>query len=195
MRYPDATDVYEIVARWYWATTPKALAKELGEKWTPESVRKYARYIGVDVPGWPGYIRLRVAARVIGGSELSRAAARVIWRLARRDGVLVHAAEGVPLVPVPWVWEVEPEVLEGVFRYNPRMLDPVPMRDDEVRGLIARYLQRTGDAAGAEALWQAHVAWRRAHGLPPAGEVSRAGGGGGPLPRDRDLGGRGHRRR
>lgn len=175
MRYPDSTDVYEAVARWYWSLGPERMAEELGGKWAPESVRKYARYIGVDVPGWPGHIRLRVVARVIGSKLHSRAAARVVWRLARRDGVLVHADEGVPLVPAPWAWEVEPEVLEGVFRYGPRgMLDPAPMRDDEVRLLITRYLQRTGDWGGAEALWQAHMSWRRANGLPPAGE--RRGG-------------------
>ena len=82
----------------------------------------------------------------------------------------------------------------GVWEY----LDYHAMRDRDVERLIARYLARTGNLRGAEALWQAHVAWRRANGMMPARgewalEVHHAGGDRGALPRDRDLGGRGGR--
>ncbi len=193
----SSADAHELIVREYWALGPAVLAEELGGKWTAGGVMKCARHLGVDIPGWPGYIRLRVAARVIGGEFHAKAAARAIWRLARRDGVLIRAGRGAPLVPVPWVWEVEPEVLEGVFRYGPwGGLDAVPMGDEEVRFLITRYLRRTGDWGGAEALWEAHLSWRRANGLPPAGGVARArsGGGGGVLRDHGHLGGRGARR-
>ena len=162
---------YELIVRWYWALGPEAIAEELGGKWTPEGVRRYARHLGVDIPGRPGYIRLRLAARVIGGGGKRRAqsAARVIYILARRDGVLAHDEEGVPLVPTPWIWEREAEVLDRAFKGDEAR--PDAMSDAEVRLLVTRYLQRTGDWGGAEALWQSHVSWRRANGLPLAGEV------------------------
>ena len=162
---------YELIVRWYWTLGPEAIAEELGGKWTPGGVRRYARHLGVDIPGRPGYIRLRVAARVIGGDRRRvQAAARVIYVLARRDGVLAHDEEGIPLVPTPWIWEREVEVLDRVFNKDDEAHRPVAMSDEEVRLLVTRYLQRTGDWGGAEALWQAHVSWRRAHGLPLAGE-------------------------
>lgn len=164
----SAVGTYELIVRWYWALGPEAIAEELGGKWTPEGVRRYARHLGVDVPGRPGYIRLRLAARVIGGGKRrAQSAARVIYILARRDGVLAYDEEGVPLVPSQWIWEREVEVLDRVKDGDDR---PDAMSDAEVRFLVTRYLQRTGDWGGAEALWQAHVSWRRAHGLPPAGE-------------------------
>lgn len=162
---------YELIVRWYWVLGPEAIAEELGGNWTPDGVRRYARNNGVDIPGRPGYIRLRLAARVIGGGGKLRtqSAARVIYALARREGVLAHDEEGVSLVPVPWIWEREVEVLDRAFNKDDDR--PVAMSDAEVRLLVTRYLQRTGDWGGAEALWQAHVSWRRAHGLPLAGEV------------------------
>ena len=188
---------YELIVRWYWALGPEAIAEELGGKWTPSGVRRYARHLGVDIPGRPGYIRLRVAARVIGGGKRhSQSAARVIYILARRDGVLAHDEEGVPLVPTPWIWEVELEVLDRVFKDDEAHARPTgAMSDEDVRLLITRYLHRTGDWGGAEELWEAHLSWRRANGLPPAGEVSRAGGGGGVLPGHGHVGGRGAHRR
>jgi len=185
-------DTYELIVRWYWALGPETLAQELG--WTVDRLQRYATRIGVNVRGHPGYIVLDTAARAIGGEGYMRTAARAIYHLAKRDGVLAETG-GHVLVPHRWVWGVEDEVLERVFDENPDALEPTPMPDDEVRRVISRYLHHTGDIDGAKALWRAHVMWRQAHGLRPAKEAKRAGGGGGVLRGHGHVGGRGARRR